>query len=187
MGILGRNNMAPKKKPDEEEEVEEDPGPPPVEEGNGVFIFPDSTKFDGQWQKGGELGEDFRRHGQGTHIDGEQSYEGQWCNDAMHGQGTFRYASNAVYEGLWAANHYEGEGKYSWPNGASYTGAWVASRMHGKANTSTKRASPGKAAFTTVSDRDLAQLYDRGAFCHIRLHCLLRSDRTNPRPKAKGI
>merc|ERR1712166_304101 len=132
MGEYFGNNMATKKKPDEEEEVEEDPGPPPVEEGNGVFIFPDSTKFDGQWQKGGELGEDFRRHGQGTHIDGEQSYEGQWCNDAMHGQGTFRYASNAVYEGLWAANQYEGEGKYSWPNGASYTGAWVASRMHGK-------------------------------------------------------
>ena len=145
--------MAPKKKPEEEEEVEEDPGPPPVEEGNGVFIFPDSTKFgaarsclppcvplpcfcvvtmvctDGQWQKGGELGEDFRRHGQGTHIDGEQSYEGQWCNDAMHGHGTFRYASNAVYEGLWANNQYEGEGKYSWPNGASYTVAKTLDRL----------------------------------------------------------
>merc|ERR1711966_591825 len=129
MGILGRSNMAPKKKPEEEEEVEEDPGPPPVEEGNGVFIFPDSTKFDGQWQKGGELGEDFRRHGQGTHIVGCMA----------------------------------------------------------RANTSTKRVSPGKAASTTVSDRDLAQLYDRGAFCHIRLHCLLRSDRTNPRTNPRII
>ena len=53
-------------------------------------------------------------------MDGEQSYEGQWADDAMHGQGVFSYASGAKYEGSWANNEYDSEGKYTWPNGATY-------------------------------------------------------------------
>merc|ERR1712196_180304 len=113
-GPISTEGAMPPKKEEEPVEEEEDPGPPPVEEGQGVYIFPDGSRYEGQWQKGGEAGEAVRRHGQGTLVDGEQSYEGQWCNDAMHGQGVFSYASKAKYEGSWANNEYDGEGKYTW-------------------------------------------------------------------------
>ena len=43
------------------------------------------------------------RHGKGMFVEGvpegstPQSYEGEWREDAMHGFGTFRYATNAKY------------------------------------------------------------------------------------------
>ncbi len=37
--------MAPKKKDEPEEEEEADPGPPPIEDGEGLYIFPDSSKY----------------------------------------------------------------------------------------------------------------------------------------------
>ena len=118
--------MAPKKaaaaaEPEPEPEPEE---PPEPEEGEGIFYFPDNSKYgarstacerlavlvrslharsrvaEGLWlMKDGVK----MRHGKGMFVEGvpegsaPQSYEGEWREDAMHGHGTFRYASNAKY------------------------------------------------------------------------------------------
>lgn len=114
------------------ETEEEDQGPPPIEEGKGKYMFPDGSWYEGDWQKGGEQGEHVRRHGNGVHVDGDQSYDGAWCDDMMHGAGIFRYASKAKYEGEWENNQYAGKGKYTWPSGACYEGQWRENRMHGE-------------------------------------------------------
>merc|ERR1719316_673666 len=101
--------MPPKAPVEEEEEVEEEQGPPPLEEGEGKYVFPDGSWFQGTWQKGGEIGENLRRHGKGVHVDGDQSYDGDWFE-----------------------NKYHGSGKYTWPSGACYEGEWLENRMHGK-------------------------------------------------------
>eukprot|EP00899_Mesostigma_viride_P006223 jgi/Mesvir1/15601/Mv03210-RA.1 len=72
------------------------------------------------------------RHGRGTYVEGKYSYQGEWFEDKMHGQGTFKYESGAVYEGEWVEGKYHGRGKYSWPNGASYMGEWRDNTMHGQ-------------------------------------------------------
>jgi hypothetical protein len=68
----------------------------------------------------------------GTFTAGGYSYEGEWADDAMAGQGSFRFASGAEYVGSWAANKYEGQGAYSWPDGRRYevrgSGAGVGAR-----------------------------------------------------------
>merc|ERR1712070_100942 len=130
MGSAGRV-MPPKAEPEAEEEPE-DVGPPPIEDGKGKYVFSDGSTYDGEWQKGGEIGEAIRRHGRGLLVDGDQSYDGMWQNDKMHGSGIFRYASKAKYEGDWAENKYSGKGKYTWPSGVCYEGEWLESKMHGQ-------------------------------------------------------
>ena len=72
------------------------------------------------------------RHGQGVYIEGDYSYEGEWFEDKMHGEGVLRFASGAMYKGTFAENKYAGEGTYSFPDGTSkYVGLWENSRMHG--------------------------------------------------------
>ncbi|GBG69990.1 hypothetical protein CBR_g4818 [Chara braunii] len=53
------------------------------------------------------------RHGKGIYTDGNYSYEGEWKNDMMHGQGVFKFASGAVYAGQWNDNQYHGKGKFT--------------------------------------------------------------------------
>jgi len=103
----------------------------PIEDGHGKYVFQDGSWYEGEWQKGGEIGEHVRRHGKGVMVDGEQSYEGSWVNDKIHGSGIFRYASKAKYEGEWVENLYGGKGKYTWPSGAYYEGEWLNNKMHG--------------------------------------------------------
>lgn len=67
----------------------------------------------------------------GKYQEGDYSYEGEWDNDEMHGQGKFVYASGAVYEGGWSHNKYHGKGKYTWPDGRTYEGEWQENKMHG--------------------------------------------------------
>merc|ERR1711871_137893 len=122
----------PKRAAMAEEGDEEEQGPPPTEDGFGKYVFEDGSWYEGGWQKGGELGEHLRRHGHGVHVDGDQSYDGAWANDMMHGEGIFRYASKAKYEGSWVENKYAGQGKYTWPSGACYEGEWLDNKMHGK-------------------------------------------------------
>ena len=77
--------------------AEEEEAAPP-ESGEGKFVFPDGSKYDGAWLLKEGL---TMRHGRGRFVDGaaeEQTYEGEWCDDMMQGRGTFCYASGAKYE-----------------------------------------------------------------------------------------
>eukprot|EP00741_Cyanophora_paradoxa_P020551 tig00000227_g19838.t1 len=103
--------------------------PPQEEKGSGSFLFGDGSKYDGEFLK---IDGVMKRHGRGTLIDGDRTYEGDWVMDKMHGKGMFRYSSGAVYEGDWADNQYEGRGKYTWNDGSYYEGEWKANKMHGE-------------------------------------------------------
>mmetsp|Transcript_70155 Transcript_70155/g.196345 ORF Transcript_70155/g.196345 Transcript_70155/m.196345 type:complete len:139 (+) Transcript_70155:44-460(+) len=95
----------------------------------GSFVFIDGSKYDGQFIE--EEGKK-SRHGNGTFVDGPETYAGSWVNDAMEGEGTFNFASGATYVGCFANSQFDGEGKYTWADGASYQGGWKQNKMHGK-------------------------------------------------------
>eukprot|EP00736_Rhodelphis_marinus_P014450 Rmarinus@m.23954 len=159
--------MGPKK----QQPVEEPPADAPSEggteavpepdEGNGTFIFPDSSQYIGEWKK--ILLEEAtpsaaptpvptgkgappppepdeheppkkqtKRWGKGTMTCGKNVYTGDWEDDCMHGFGKFTYESGAEYEGQWERNRYSGKGIYRWPEGAQYSGEWKENKMHGE-------------------------------------------------------
>jgi hypothetical protein len=43
-------------------------------------------------------------------LDSNESYEGQWQDNQMHGKGIYRYADGSVFEGEWRENAVWGEG-----------------------------------------------------------------------------
>ena len=83
-----------------------------VKHGNGKIVFPGATNTLGH-QVGGE------------------EYDGEWNEDQMHGQGTYKYTSGNVYSGDWANGMMEGFGKMVYADGSSYEGTWSNNLMHG--------------------------------------------------------
>lgn len=81
---------------------------------SGTFIFPDGSKYEGQYIEG--EGGIPTRHGQGTLTNGEEQYVGDWRDDKMNGNGRYVFASSAVYEGNFENDKFYGEGRYIWPN-----------------------------------------------------------------------
>jgi hypothetical protein len=72
---------------------------PPEDENiikKGVFSFADGATYTGEYRttSNGVI----QRHGHGVYQYGPETYDGQWEGDAMHGRGTFHFASGAVYE-----------------------------------------------------------------------------------------
>jgi len=64
--------------------------------GNGTFQLGSGT-YSGEFVE--EQGLRYREgHGKYEDANGEESYEGAWKQDAMHGNGAFRSAAGAVYE-----------------------------------------------------------------------------------------
>jgi hypothetical protein len=89
-----------------------------MEGGKGVFAFVDGSKYTGEWIMKDEKR---IRHGRGTLEDGPETFEGQWADDRMNGEGTqsairsipllrdpllllgrYNFASGAVYDVSWA-------------------------------------------------------------------------------------
>ena len=85
---------------------------------------------DGEWQSGPDGS--IQRHGKGSHVDGPESYTGDWLNDQMHGTGFFQFAAGATYKGSFVADQFHGKGVYVWADGASYDGGWREGKMHGQ-------------------------------------------------------
>ena len=56
----------------------------------------------------------------GTLRAGDYTYEGEWFEDQMHGEGKFTYASGSSYQGQWQTNKYQGKGTYQFPDGKFY-------------------------------------------------------------------
>ena len=66
-----------------------------MKHGHGEQIWPDTSRYVGEWQNDQANG-----YGKLIHADGD-IYEGQWLNDKAHGQGTYKHANGATYEGDW--------------------------------------------------------------------------------------
>lgn len=116
--------MAPKKK--DEKKEEEAAGRDDV----GVFTYADGTKYDGQFTRKDVTM--VKRNGNGVLFDVGATYDGQWLDDEMHGDGTITYESGATYVGSFYSSMFDGKGRYTWPDGSNYEGSWRLNKMHGE-------------------------------------------------------
>ncbi|KAJ1398719.1 hypothetical protein B484DRAFT_339599, partial [Ochromonadaceae sp. CCMP2298] len=75
--------------------------------------------YTGQMQ-GGE------RHGLGkaSVVGIAESYDGQWEEGLIHGQGIYKWRQGNSYEGEFAYGLKHGHGSYRWSSGDSYEGQY---------------------------------------------------------------
>jgi hypothetical protein len=76
--------------------------------------------------------EDDTIHGEGIHVwsDG-RGYSGQWTQNSAGSFGTMRWSDGRSYQGEWHEGHMSGYGKFQWPDGHFYAGQWWTGRQHG--------------------------------------------------------
>ncbi|KAJ1441182.1 hypothetical protein B484DRAFT_442836 [Ochromonadaceae sp. CCMP2298] len=94
----------------------------------GAGEIPEYT-YTGQ-MRGGE------RHGLGgvTWATGSlKSYDGQWQEGKIHGQGIMVYSTpDDIYDGWFTDGKRNGQGSYTWIHGTSYKGQWQMGKKHGQ-------------------------------------------------------
>lgn len=81
----------------------------------------------------GELDDSNNYSGKGElkMLDGS-SYDGQFLDGLMHGQGTYNWPDGVSFTGDFFQGTISGSGKYSWPDGSSYTGQVKSGKRHGE-------------------------------------------------------
>ncbi|CUG87740.1 Hypothetical protein, putative [Bodo saltans] len=120
--------MPPKKGKDEKK----DEGPQEVVEETGTFIFPDhnDATYSGMIIKRDGV---MMRNGKGSFTDVALTFEGEWKDDTMHGEGRLVFRDDgSSYEGQFVDGLFDGRGVYLWGNGSRYEGQWRLNRMHGE-------------------------------------------------------
>ena len=86
--------------------------------GQGVYTWPDGSKYVGQWK-------DDKRNGQGTlTLSSGEKYVGQWKDDKRNGQGTNTWPSGQKYVGQYKDDKKNGQGTHTWPDGTKYVGQY---------------------------------------------------------------
>lgn len=60
------------------------------------------------------------------------SYEGEWADDEMSGEGVMRYKNGNVYAGVLRRSVKHGPGKMTWASGDTYEGEWEEGLLHGR-------------------------------------------------------
>lgn len=65
-------------------------------------------------------------------VPGTFVYQGEWCDNRMHGHGLCVYESGDVYEGRWHQNARFGYGRYSSMDGWVYDGEFNQNQRHGQ-------------------------------------------------------
>lgn len=71
--------------------------------GRGDYVFPNGTKYSGQWKDG-----------------------------AMHGKGMFMWPDGKKYVGDFSRDSFNGNGEMTWPNGDKFVGRWSDDEMWGE-------------------------------------------------------
>lgn len=84
-----------------------------VKHGNGHIIFPGAINANGS-----QLG--------------NEEYDGEWCEDQMHGKGTYKFTSGNVYTGMFEKGIMCGKGKMQYVDGSVYDGNWSNNLMDGE-------------------------------------------------------
>lgn len=114
--------------------------------GNGVFAYPDGSKYEGQFANSQPNG--YGAFFYPNYPNGDK-YVGNFLNGVKHGTGTLFKPNGATQTGQWREGEYAGEkiaaqlgcikgdcqrgtGTYIFKNGAKYTGDMLNERPHGK-------------------------------------------------------
>ena len=125
-------------------------------EHNGVMIYKNGAKYEGEWKndkkngKGvftsphyyncrknvgmkyeGEFKDDkFEGYGITTYTNGDK-YEGEWKNSKQYGKGTVSYFDGSKYSGEWKDGNFNGIGVFYLKNGEKYEGRFVNNKYNG--------------------------------------------------------
>ena len=59
------------------------------------------------------------------------SYDGEWKNGLMHGEGTYLFEDKKTYVGMFKENKPDGTGVAEYPIGSRYSGEWKKGKYHG--------------------------------------------------------
>lgn len=120
-----------------------------VRHGYGVLLWPDGSRYEGEWRENKACGKGKFWHADGdvfegnwredkangygiyTHRSGSR-YEGYWENDLQHGTGKETWTKGSWYEGEYARGRKQGYGKHVWEDGSQYEGLWEDNVIHGK-------------------------------------------------------
>jgi hypothetical protein len=90
------------------------------------LTVPGQFIYDGEWC-------DQRMHGVGTCVySSGDVYEGDWHQNARFGSGRYRSAEGWVYEGAFNNNQRHGDGSICWDDGGFYLGSWSRDKRSGK-------------------------------------------------------
>ncbi len=84
--------------------------------GTGTFVYPDGSRYEGEWENGKENG-----FGVCHLADGER-YRGEWRDGKRSGKGTCVFSDGKVYSGQWDDGKENGVGTLiTYPHGHEYT------------------------------------------------------------------
>ena len=73
-----------------------------------------------------------KRHGKGTYLSSQFTYEGEYSNGLKSGFGVLKATDHSNYTGGFAFDKKEGEGEFKMANGDNYKGAWKDDKKNGK-------------------------------------------------------
>lgn len=83
---------------------------------SGSFTYEDGSTYEGEYEDG-------KVHGQGTYTWSDGTvYEGSFESGLPHGQGRLTWPSGGVYEGSFESGLKHGDGRITWPSGDVYEG-----------------------------------------------------------------
>jgi hypothetical protein len=60
------------------------------------------------------------------------SYDGEWQNGMMHGEGRYQFEDGKSYVGFFKENKHDGTGVAEYPMGSKYSGEWKKGKFHGE-------------------------------------------------------
>ena len=125
-------------------------------EQNGVMIYKNGAKYEGEWKNDKKDGKGvftsphyyncrknvgmkyegefkdgkFEGYGITTYTNGDK-YEGEWKNNKQYGHGTVSYFDGKKYSGEWKDGKFEGIGIFYLKNGEKYEGRFVNNKYNG--------------------------------------------------------
>lgn len=95
------------------------------QEGFGIMVYPDKTKYTGDFKSG-------KKSGKGRMISPDGCiYEGEFYNDKMQGTGRIRKADGTIYTGGFQNNLEHGEGTLEYLGKEIYKGGFIRGLKHG--------------------------------------------------------
>ena len=95
-----------------------------IEDGRGILVLPDGSKYDGTFK-------DNKYHGMGTlyYANGDR-YTGDWACNKRQGWGVYKHANGMKYAGEWNEDLKDGFGRTEYPDGTFYEGKHSQGKPH---------------------------------------------------------